>query len=575
MKIIIGNLLFISALFLIIARFLSVFSGTPFPVDLVTSDSMSPALMEGDIVAWTPTKIKDIEIGDVIVFKSYISWPDEKIVVHRVSDIKKSSSGAIFLETKGDNNEWTDQRGPHLPEPYVREKNFLGKTISIGQQPLKIPFVGIIGLWINEGFNAISEPTTSKESINYLGVFAPLTISAVILVVLVFIIPEKAKTIKEKLNLNIFGRTPLNLKRTILMFLIAYIIFFTIIHSFAFDSISGSVGINSECPESQIEFGRMIEDRESLPKKFPLINPSTMPVKGIIFGNQEIGPYVQKQIFELDRGDEGITNLYAFIPKNSTNGSYTGNIMMYSSPFWLLFPDDFINFFLEWNAEATVVILDLFSALILTFITVMMLVSITFIGDRLTILIIDRSWRQPSRLIIRKNIRNKFSNVKNKIKTSFKKNISWVLNENLSFKKSREKVFSSIGKPALASMVIIPIIYIINDQMSAILLSVLLAGILAYFISCKLRKKIILTALITITLSAIYLIVDSNLLIFQKNVEIVELLSLSFGVIGLYILIFTFLMVPLIVIIWIIVRYMRNLKEQKDPLLAVEGRCDL
>ena len=544
-------------------------------MDLVTSDSMSPALMEGDIVAWTPTRIEDVEVGDVIVFKSYVSWPDEKIVVHRVSKVLKSTRGSVLLETKGDNNKWTDQAGPHIPEPYIREKNFLGKTVSIGQQPLKIPVVGMIGLWINEGFNSISHPTTSKESINYVGVFAPLTISAVILVVLVFIVPEKAKTIKEKLRLNIFGRTPLNLKRTVLMFLIAYIVFFTIIHSFAYDSISGSVGIHAECPESQIEFGRMIDGRESLPKRFPLINPSTMPVKGIVFGSGDIAPYVSRKIFELDRGDTKDSYLRAKIPENATNGSLSGNILMYSSPFWLLFPTEFIRPLLTWNAEATVHILDLISALVLTFITILMLVSITFIGDRITIFTIDKSWQKPSRLILRKNVRDRLINAKNRFKAGFKKNIYWVLKEDLSIDSEKEKVFSSIGKPAIASMVILPIIYLINDQMSAVLLSILLSGIIAYFISCKLRKKIILTGLITISLSAAYLIINSNLLILEKEVEMAELLSLSFGVIGLYMLIFTFLLVPMIVIIWIIIRYMRNLKEQKDPLLAVEGRCDL
>lgn len=45
----------------------------------------------------------------VVVFKSYISWPDEKMVVHRVTDIRKDDvTGNLMLETKGDADEWTD-----------------------------------------------------------------------------------------------------------------------------------------------------------------------------------------------------------------------------------------------------------------------------------------------------------------------------------------------------------------------------------------------------------------------------------------------------------------------------------
>jgi len=154
------------------ARFLSVWTGIPFPINLITSDSMSPSLMEGDVIAWTPTTIDEIEIGDVVVFKSYVRWPDEKLVVHRVTDIKTDgTTGRPILETKGDANIWVDQKGPHIPEPYIREDNLLGKPISIGQQPLKIPFVGYLGIWINQGLDSLSQSTASKGALGYVGVF--------------------------------------------------------------------------------------------------------------------------------------------------------------------------------------------------------------------------------------------------------------------------------------------------------------------------------------------------------------------------------------------------------------------
>ena len=191
--------------------------GTSSPLVVVTSGSMSPTLERGHLLIIQKQAPEDIVLGDIIVFKSHIRWPDEKILVHRVSNIITDNKGRIKLETKGDNNEWTDQAGPHIPEPYIREKNLMGKVISIGQFPLKIPFVGYLGIWINEGLNSLSQPTTSKDPLSYAGIFAPLTISVVIMVILIFILPEKAKTVKEKIHLNIFGRRPLNLKRTVIM----------------------------------------------------------------------------------------------------------------------------------------------------------------------------------------------------------------------------------------------------------------------------------------------------------------------------------------------------------------------
>ena len=64
--------------------------------------------MEGDVAAQTPTIVEEIKISDVNVFKSFVHWPDEKILVHRVHDIKYTSNDERLLETKGDKNTWVD-----------------------------------------------------------------------------------------------------------------------------------------------------------------------------------------------------------------------------------------------------------------------------------------------------------------------------------------------------------------------------------------------------------------------------------------------------------------------------------
>jgi len=553
---------------------MSVWSGTPFPVDLVTSDSMSPSLMEGDVVAWTPVDIDNVRIGDVVVFKSYVHWPDEKIVVHRVSDILSDQNGNPILETKGDKNDWTDQAGPHIPEPYIREDHLMGKVISIGQQPLKVPFVGIIGLWINDGLDSISQPTASKESVNYLGVFAPLTISAVVLVILIFILPEKAKTFKEKIKLYVFGKRPLNLKKTITTFLIAYIIFLMFIHVFAHDSMSASVGINTAAEKSNMKFGRIKPGTSSLAQELPLINPGIMPVKGIIFGKGEIGDYVTKKTFILEKGEIKNARINAIAPENTANGSYAGDIMIYSSPFWLMFPDEFMESLYNWNAEATVHILDILSALIMTSITLFMLVAITFIGDKTNIFIIDRSRFSISKVVFKKGVKERLKGAKLRIKKSVRRNITWMVSEDKSAKEN-EKYYKELVKPIIASLAVIPLIFLITEQMLAVLVSSIISGIIAYSISCKYRWKILLTIIITMTIAIIHVMYQSNMIIFSKDLEMLELMTLSVGVIGIYLLLLTLFIVPLAYVSWKIVRLFRNLKERKDPLLSLEGNCDL
>lgn len=536
---------------------------------------MRPSLWEGDVVAWTPTKIEDIRVGDIIVFKSYIHWPDEKIVVHRVSNITHDSRGNILLETKGDANTWVDQAGPHIPEPYVREENLMGKVISIGQIPLKIPFIGIIGIWINNGLDLISQPTASKGAINYLGVFGPLTISAVLFVVLIFILPEKAKTIREKLRLYIFGRRPLNLKKTITLFLAAYILFLITIHFFAYDSVSASVGINTHSEDATMDFGRIPPGKESFIRTLPVLNPSVMPVKGIVFGKGEISGFITKKTFTLDKGEIQYLEMRAVASENSKNGSYTGNVMVYSSPFWLIFPDDFIETLYNWNAEATVYILDILAGIILTALTLFILVSITFIGDTINNFRVDRSWLHPSRLILKENTIKKLSMFKQKLKKSFQKNIAWILDVYLVSDEEEKEILQAIKKPLIASLTVIPLVFLLSDQILAMILTTILSGVIAYFISCKIRKKIIITTLIVITIVTISMLIHSNLIILQKNMPFLETLTLSIGAIGIYLLIFTLFIIPLTLISLRIVACFRNVKEQKDPLLSLEGTCDL
>ena len=567
-------MLFVAALLLIIARFLSVWTGTTFPVDLVSSNSMSPSLIEGDVVAWTPVKMEDIRIGDVIVFKSYVHWPDEKIVVHRVVNITRNSRNEILLETKGDKNKWTDQAGPHIPEPYIREDHVVGRVISIGQQPLKIPLIGYLGVWINQGLDLISQPSSSKGSLGYIGIFAPLTISAVILVLLIFILPEKAKTFKEKLRLYIFGPRPLHLKKTMLSFLIAYIVFLSMIHMFAYDSVTASVGVDADSPDSGINFGRLQPGKESFPKELPVVNPGTMPVKGIIFGRGNMSEFVTKKTFELERGCEKSITLKAVVPNGTKKGSYEGEIMVYSSPFWMMFSDELIQNIYNWNAEATVFILDLLSAVVLTLITMLLLIIITFIGEKTTVWSIDRSWLHASKILLKKGVKERLSIIKKEMKQWLIKNINWIMEIDLT-EDADKNLFSSIGKPFLASLIVTPFVFFITDQISAMIIYVITAGLTAYLISCKIRSKIVLTSLIAITIAIVQMLVWSNIIIFEKNVMLIDMIALSIGVTGIYILLLTLFLIPLAIVSWFITRFIRNVKERKDPLLSLEGTCDL
>ena len=108
-------------------------------LSFIASDSMDPTLSKGDVLVWVPTKIEEINVGDIVVFKSYIKWPNEKLIAHRVTNIKVDKpSGELVFETKGDSNDWKDQSNPYIKMPYIREDNIQGKVVCFSNQPLKI-----------------------------------------------------------------------------------------------------------------------------------------------------------------------------------------------------------------------------------------------------------------------------------------------------------------------------------------------------------------------------------------------------------------------------------------------------
>ena len=566
MKIFIGNLLFLSILMLLSTRILSVISGTPFPIDIVTSDSMSPTLMEGDIVAWTTTDINDVKTGDVIVFKSWISWPDERLVLHRVVDVKQAW-GKTALITKGDANKYPDQSGPHIPEPYVTDRNFLGKAITIGNIPLKIPLIGNIGIWLNKGFEFLARPSEPKDSISYVGIFTPLTISVIFLIVGVFILPEKQKTNKEKIRFNILGSHPLNLKKTFASFLVIYILFLFVIHAFAYDTNNASVGVGEFPEKGYFQLGSVEPGTTSFSRDLPVFNSGIMPVKGIIFGQGKLNQFLDRSAFKIESGESISVPITVSAPLEIENGIYNGKIMVYSSPFWYMFPDEFIQNLCSWHGAGSLYLLDLLSACILTVLTVGTIILTSFFNQKYIDISIDLSWRFAPKLFLKKGILTVVKSIKKRITSGLDGRFGWIKNIELGV--------TDIKKPISASLIVIPALLLCNSELLAMVIASITAGIIAFIISCKMRKKIILTCVISSTIIITYSILKTFFYLVFNNLEVVELIALSMGTLGVYILVFAALLIPICLVSWWITRSIRNLKEQKDVFILLEGSCDL
>ncbi len=107
-------------------------------MNVVVSGSMEPVMYRGDIVV-VDQNPSSVQVGDIVVYKA--TWVNED-VIHRVKEIYKTSNGSTYLITKGDNNPVAD------PYPVQYPDQVVSKVVSINNQPLIIPKIGYITLWI-------------------------------------------------------------------------------------------------------------------------------------------------------------------------------------------------------------------------------------------------------------------------------------------------------------------------------------------------------------------------------------------------------------------------------------------
>ncbi len=85
----------------------------------VTGKSMKPFIEDGNIVIIKKVYLKEINIGDLILFKDNYGLP----VLHRVISKKKNHNGEIMFITKGDRLVSSD-------DPVIKDK-VLGKVVRI------------------------------------------------------------------------------------------------------------------------------------------------------------------------------------------------------------------------------------------------------------------------------------------------------------------------------------------------------------------------------------------------------------------------------------------------------------
>ena len=88
----------------------------------VATGSMEPELPVGTLLVTRETPISSIQIGDIVTFRSKQTGMLGVIITHRVVGIHEDMNGELYLETKGDANQYADGY-------FADETNLIGRVV--------------------------------------------------------------------------------------------------------------------------------------------------------------------------------------------------------------------------------------------------------------------------------------------------------------------------------------------------------------------------------------------------------------------------------------------------------------
>ena len=568
----IGNVLFAAVLLLIVGRFLTIVAGISFPMSVVTSNSMKPSLYEGDVLPWVPCGMDDVHTGDVIVYRSANSWEEDVFIAHRVVGV---SDDGVSLVTKGDANNYTDQSGPHIPEPFVNGKMLEGKAIMFGRQPLKMPLAGYPWLFIRDAFTSLAKPMMwgkPQSDIHY-AVFAPAAISFSLLFAgIVIWAPENGKSLKEKLREHIFGPGRLSVKRIFAYTLIFYLIFLMVATSFSYDRLSCSLGVERTPPGSNILFGKMEAGHDSFPQSLSIVNPSMLPVRGIIFPEGNISGFIRYgNYFALGRGERFQGNVTASVPDGTEPGIYEGSIYIYSSPYWMILPPSFLQ---SMSGPGAVVAFSLVSAVIMAMVTSLLLVALSFAIERYLLARNYMAWKMlpvHARMNTLYGILHSLSRVSRTARRKAAGAFGWMNGELhwVEFGMKKPFIASVAGFAATA-----PLLYSSRNFVYLIFVSSLITGTLAYALGCRWRAEVMFSAILVDVWFSSVLGMKAFYHIFQTNHSLLVPFSSAVTIAGILLFLFAVMAVPACLLSWLPGYAIHSAREKFDYELLLR-RCDL
>ena len=374
MKRLLSSLFIILLMLLVLSRGISIATGEPFPISVISSGSMEPTLKRGDIVVWTPTRMSDVHVDDIIVFKSSVERGTS--VAHRVIQIFAVNGNVAFV-TKGDANPDPDQAGMHTPEPYITDRNYLGKVIGLDGTPLRIPWLGL-GIFFSASLQGdyFGEP----ESEAYPWILLPIIVALGFALFAAWGMrpePESKKRLRA-----IFSEKKPRIRLYIVILAVWYLVLLLGSAAWAHENVDAGVGVGVSFAGAGLQrpqiYAEYVQPGNVSEASYLITNPGSMPIQVIAYveGNGAHFFTLEQESYVLQGREVRWQKVSIQVPSDAAPGVYTARIRVFSSALWMVLPSQVVAPLVAWNGPASVFALDILAAMVYTVISVSALLLI-------------------------------------------------------------------------------------------------------------------------------------------------------------------------------------------------------
>jgi signal peptidase len=378
MKRLLSSLFIVLLVLLVLSRGISIATGEPFPISVISSGSMEPTLKRGDIVVWTPTRISDVHVGDIIVFKSSVNRGTS--IAHRVIQAFAINGNPAFV-TKGDANPDPDQVGMHAPEAYVTERNYLGKVVGLDGIPLRIPWLGL-GIFWSASLQGSYFGEPEQEA--YPWVLVPIVVALGFALFAAWGMrpePESRKRLRA-----VFGTKKPRIRLYIAILAIWYMVLLLGSAAWAHENVDAGVGVGVSFAGAGLSrpqiYAEYVMPGNTSEASYLITNPGAMPIQVIAYveGNGAHFFTLHEESFVMEGREVRWEKVSIHVPSDAPPGVYTARIRVFSSSLWMVLPQQVVAPLVAWNGPASVFALDILAAMIYTVVSVAALLLVAWLA---------------------------------------------------------------------------------------------------------------------------------------------------------------------------------------------------